>query len=350
LTILANRHVVEPYARFAGGNVDLVPVPSYRPGNATPTRALAMAWAGVAPAAAARDVPDGLDLVHYPVTVPIPRVRAPSVVTLFDVQHLVQPGFFPRSERLYRKLAYDRAARRADAVVCVSEHGRETAIERLGLDPARVEGISMGVDLTQFSPEPGERDDELRPAARYVMYPANLWPHKNHERLLEALARVSDRELSLVLTGQAYGRLDALMARAAELGVGDRVRHLGHVPFEALPALYRGAEAMVFPSLYEGFGSPPLEAMACGCPVASSPAASLREVCGDAALMFDPHDPDAIASAIDRLLSDASLRQGLRVAGLAHAPQWTWSRAADRHVALYRRLAGNSATPASDRR
>ena len=345
---------MEPYTRFTGGNVDLVPVPSYRPGDATPTRALAMAWAGVAPAAAARDVPNGLDLVHYPVTVPIPRVRAPSVVTLFDVQHLVQPGFFPRSERLYRKLAYDRAARRADAVICVSEHGRGTAIERLGLDPARVEGISMGVDLAQFSPEPGERDADLRAAAgapaRYVIYPANLWPHKNHERLLEALARVRDRELSLVLTGQAYGRLGGLMRRAAELGVGDRVRHLGHVPFEALPALYRGAEAMVFPSLYEGFGSPPLEAMACGCPVASSPAASLREVCGDAALMFDPLDPDAIASAIDRLLSDASLRRGLRAAGLAHAPQWTWSRAADRHVALYRRLAGNSATPVSDRR
>jgi glycosyltransferase involved in cell wall biosynthesis len=345
---------VGPYARFAGGSVEIVPVPSYRPGDGTPTRALAMAWAGVAPRAVARDVPDGFDVVHFPVTVPIPRVPAPSLVTLFDVQHLEQPQFFSRAERLYRGFAYDRAARRADMVLSVSEHGRAAAIERLGLDPARVETVPMGVDLTHFSPQPRDRDAALRGAAgappRYVLYPANLWPHKNHERLLEAFARVGDREVALVLTGQAYGRLAGLMSRAAELGIAERVRHLGHVPAEAVPALYRGAQGMVFPSLYEGFGSPPLEAMACGCPVAASTVASLREVCGEAALAFDPLDPDAIASAIDRLLSDASLRRGLRVAGLAHAPQWTWARAADRHVALYRRLAGYSATPASEPR
>jgi glycosyltransferase involved in cell wall biosynthesis len=107
---------------------------------------------------------------------------------------------------------------------------------------------------------------------------------------------------------------------------------------------------MVFPSLYEGFGSPPLEAMACGCPVASSHAASLGEVCGDAALALDPTDPDSIASAIDRLLSDNSLRQRLRAAGLARAPRWTWARAGHRHVALYRRLAGFSATSTSETR
>jgi glycosyltransferase involved in cell wall biosynthesis len=354
LTILANRHVEGPYAGLAGGNVDLVPVRSYRPGGGTATRSLAMAWAAVAPAAVARDVPEGFDLVHYPVTVPIPRVRAPSLVTLFDVQHLEQPQFFSRLERLYRVAAYDRAARRANAVVSVSEHGRAAAIERLGLDPQRIEMIPMGVDLEHFSPGPGERDDELRAAAgapgRYLIYPANLWPHKNHERLLEAFARLSDREVALVLTGQSYGRAEALMRRAAELGVAERVDHLGHVPYEALPALYRGAEAMVFPSLYEGFGAPPLEAMACGCPVASSHAASLREVCGDAALPFDPLDPDAIAAAIDLLLSDESLRRRLRAGGLAHAPRWTWARAAERHVALYRRLAGYSATPSSESR
>ena len=212
----------------------------------------------------------------------------------------------------------------------------------------------MGVDLSRFSPDPGDRDADLRAAAgappRYVIYPANLWPHKNHGRLLDAFARLADREVALVLTGQTYGRLGTLMRRAAELRVAERVRHLGHVPAETLPALYRGAQGMVFPSLYEGFGSPPLEAMACGCPVASSPAASLREVCGDAALTLDPTDPDAMASAIDRLLSDDSLRRRLRAAGLAHAPRWTWARAADRHVELYRRLADYTATPTSDTR
>jgi glycosyltransferase involved in cell wall biosynthesis len=351
VTVLANRHVTGPFAGYAGGNVELVHVGSYRPGDGTATRALAMAWAGLAPRAVARDVPRGFDVVHYPVTVPIPRVRAPSLLTLFDVQHLEQPEFVSRAERRYRAVAYDRAARRADLVVSVSEHGRAAAIERLGLDPARVEAVPMGVDLARFGPEPQERDAELRRAVgappRYVLYPANLWPHKNHARLLEGFARVRDRDVALVLTGQPYGRLGELMRHAAGSGIADRVHHLGHVPAAALPALYRGAAGMVFPSLYEGFGSPPLEAMACGCPVASSLVASLREVCGDAALGFDPLDPDAIAAGIDRLLCDESLRVRLRTAGLARAPQWTWERAAERHVALYRRLAASTATSAS---
>ena len=157
-----------------------------------------------------------------------------------------------------------------------------------------------------------------------------MWPHKNHGRLLDAFASVGDNDLWLVLTGQTYGHERLLAGRGRE-----RVRHLGHVPASDLAGLYRGAAAVVFPSLFEGFGLPPLEAMACAVPVAASGRGSLAEVCGDAALLFDPEDPDAMADAIRRVTSDETLRARLRAAGPARAARYTWAAAARRHVEAY---------------
>jgi glycosyltransferase involved in cell wall biosynthesis len=314
-------------------------VRSYRAGDGSATRALAMATARLAPRLVARDVPAGLDVVHYPLTVPIPDARVPRVVTLHDVQHRELPQFFSPLERAYRRWAYDHAARSADQVITVSEHGRRAAIEQLGLDPARVTAIHWGIDHARFKPGP-VADDEAALAPfdlppRFVFYPANLWPHKNHAKLLDGLARASDMELALVLCGQAYGWLDRLDEHAAGLGIGGRVHHLGFVGASAVPALLRRARAVVFPSLYEGFGGPPLEAMACGCPVACSMAASLAEVCGDAALAFDPHDPDSIAAAIDSITADEAVRGRLRAAGLERARRFTWENAARRHSEVF---------------
>ena len=132
-----------------------------------------------------------------------------------------------------------------------------------------------------------------------------------------------------MLTGQPYGREGILAGR-------ERVRHLGHVPAERLPAILRGAEAMVFPSLFEGFGLPPLEAMACGVPVAASDRGAVGEVAGDAALAFDPTDTEAIAAAIERVTSDEALRARLRERGLQRAARFTWAACADAHLAAYR--------------
>ncbi|MDX6648924.1 MAG: hypothetical protein QOJ97_875, partial [Solirubrobacteraceae bacterium] len=345
VVVLANRHVLEPYHELAAGPVALHHVRSYRPGDAPVTRLGAMTWAGLAPGLAARDVPAGLDVVHYPVTVPIPRFRGPTVLTLFDVQHLEMPEFFSRAERAYRRIAYDRAARRATVVVTSSAHARDRVADLVGVDSDRIEVVPFGIDHGRFGPGPVAGDDDVLAGldlpGRFVVYPANLWPHKNHERLVAALARTRDAELGLVLTGQAYGRLEALMETAGRHGVADRVRHLGFVPAAVQPALYRRARALVFPSLYEGFGSPPLEAMSCGCPVASSARASLAEVCGDAALTFDPEDVDAIAVAIDRVSGDEPLRDRLRRAGLQRAPGYTWEASARRHVEVYERAAGS---------
>jgi len=340
VTVLANRHVAAAYRGYEHGPVHLRHVRSYRAGDGSATRLLAMASAGVAPRLAARDVPRDFDVLHHPVTVPIPRLReTPTVTTVFDLQHHELPGFFSRAERLYRRWAYDGAARGADRVMTISDYSRERLIEIVGIEPERVTAIHLGIDHERFSPASTDADARLRERLglpeRYLVYPANLWPHKNHGRLIDALAKVPG-DLQLLLTGQDYGKLGELESHARTAGVAGRVRHLGYVDRDEMPALYRGATAMVFPSLYEGFGAPPVEAMACGCPVASSTRGSLAEVVADAALAFDPEDVEAMAAAIQRIAEDGPERDRLRVAGLANAARFTWEATARKHVELYR--------------
>lgn len=348
VTVLANRHVATAYRDAAGGPVELHEVRSYRAGDGTLTRMLAMAAAAAAPGRAARDVPAGLDVMHYPVTVPIPRTEAPTVVTLHDVQHHDLPGFFSRAETLYRRRAYDGAARSADVVVASSEFSRGRIADAVGIPRKRIEVAHLGIDPERFAPDGDDDAAALEPLGlpeAFVVYPANLWPHKNHERLLDALARMGPDGPLLVLTGQDYGRLDELLGRARRLGVQDRVRHLGHVPAALLPPLYRSARAMVFPSLYEGFGTPPLEAMACGLPVAVSDRGSLPEVTGGAAVLFDPESAEDIADAVEKVTSDHELRSRLRAEGRQRAAGFTWSAAARRHRDIYGRLAATSRHP-----
>jgi glycosyltransferase involved in cell wall biosynthesis len=341
VVVLANRHVMAEYGRFEGERVRLCHVSSYRPGDGDASRLLAMTAAALRPATAARAVPAGLDLVHYAVTVPIPATAAPRVVTLHDVQHHDLPRLFSRAERAYRRWAYDGAARAADVVVTASEYSRERIVARLGIQAERVEAVHFGIDHDRFGPDPDPSDSAALAGyglpERFAFYPANLWPHKNHERLLEALALLEDGDLGLALTGQPYGRLDGLMRRARELRVERRVHHLGHVPQRVLPALYRRAAALVFPSLYEGFGAPPLEAMACGCPVAASDRASIPEVCGTAALLFDPDSAESIAEALAGVTAGEEVRERLRGAGLARARAFTWRASATRHAQIYAR-------------
>jgi glycosyltransferase involved in cell wall biosynthesis len=345
VTVLANRHVAEAYAGFQRGPVAVAHVRSYRAGDSMPTRALAMATARLAPGLVARGVPRGLDVVHHAVTVPIPRFEGPTVTTIFDVQHLDRPEFFSRAERFHRRWAYEGAARRATLVTTGSDYSKQRLTESAGVDPDRIEVVPLGIDHGRFRPEAGDdagvlRELDLPP--RFLVYPANLWPHKNHGRLVDALAAAQDPELALVLTGQDYGRLEELMQRARRAGAEERVRHLGYVSRETLPALYRRAVAMVFPSLYEGFGSPPLEAMACGCVVAASSGGSLGEVCGPAALSFDPESVESITGAIDRIAGDAALRATLRGAGLQRSKQFDWAHAASRYTEIYVRAAATS--------
>ena len=332
VTVLANPLVARAYANFEQGPISLRELSWVRTGNGTIRRLAGIASAWLFARVLGRLTP-WIDVLHHPVTVPVPRLpRTPTVTTIHDLQHRDMPALFSPAERAYRRWAYDGAARRADLVVTPSEHARGRIIELLGVEPTRVRVIPHGIDHNRFTPEPGPGDADLRARLRlperFVFYPANLWPHKNHERLVKALAAISDRDLHLVLTGADYGRFRALEATARKAGVAERVHHLGYIAESDVPPLLRAAEALVFPSLYEGFGSPPLEAMACGCPVASSTRASLAEVVNGAALTFDPESVEAIAAAIERITGDTALRRQLRAAGLERARQYSWSVAA----------------------
>jgi glycosyltransferase involved in cell wall biosynthesis len=274
---------------------------------------------------AAVDTSDA-DVLHHPLTVPAPRASGPSVLTLHDLLHRELPSLFSRPERAFRRLAYERAARNATRVVTVSEHARRQIVERLGIDAQRVVTIHSGIDHGRFTPT-GPVESPL--PGRFVLYPANLWPHKNHERLIAALARVGG--VALVLTGAPSPRLGALQDAARREGV--ELRHLGYV--DDLAPLYRGASAVVFPSLAEGWGAPVVEAMACGCPVAASNAAAVVEAAGGAALHFAPRDVSAMADAIRRVIGDDDLREELRGRGLERAGRLTWAVAAERHTDVY---------------
>ena len=259
------------------------------------------------------------DVMHYPLTVPSPGSDAPTVVTLHDVQHRDLPEFFGPARRSFRRLAYDRAARSAAAVIVTSEFVRGRARDALDLDPSRIHVVPLAIDHTVFRPEIEEREP-------MILYPARGWPHKNHARLFQAYTALRETrpQLRLVLTGGGLERLEP---------VPEGVEILGEVSASQLASLYRRAACLVYPSLYEGFGIPPLEAMACGCPVAASNAGAIPEVCGDAAVLFDPMDVEAMAAAM--LEADAR-RDELSTLGLKRAAEFTWDETARRHEDVYR--------------
>jgi glycosyltransferase involved in cell wall biosynthesis len=307
------RVVVPPVARELG---DVV-AEEYGTARTIPQRLAAMLRAAARPGPLRRHFA-GCDAVHYPLTIALPTLDLPSAVTLHDVQHLDLPELFPRSERLFRAAFWHRSVRDARLVIVPSGFVRDRAATRLGLDPARIRVVHHGIDHARFRP-----GDE--PREPFLLYPAKRWPHKNHARLLEAFAllRRERPELRLVLTGSDPGQTPP--------GVEAR----GRVPLDELARLYRTASALVFPSRYEGFGQPPLEAMASGCPVACSNAASLPEVCGDAARLFDPDAPEEVAAAVRDVLDDP---EPWRARGLARAAEFTWERSARQHEAAYREL------------
>ena len=264
------------------------------------------------------------EVVYFPFTVPVPRPSRHQgfALMIFDVQHRDLPELFTLAERVFRWLTYDRPARRADAVITISEFTKARIVHHLGISPDRIHVAHLGAASEQFTPNLGPRGD-------FLFYPARAWPHKNHARLFAAFAllRQNHPGLRLVLTGGDLEKLGTLPA-----GVDWR----GHVSGPELAELYRSAAVVVFPSLYEGFGLPPLEAMASGCPVASSNAGSLPEICGDAAEMFDPTDPRAIADAVERALANAA---ALGRRGVVRAGEFSWERCGREHADVFRLVA-----------
>ena len=256
-----------------------------------------------------------------------------QVCTIHDLIPLDQPQWFSRRFASWYRWLLPRLAARARHLIAVSEFTKRRVVELLGVASEKVSVILHGVD-ERFFPQPEEDISIMRKllgiqSPAYLLYVGNLEPRKNLRRLLEAWAEAQRRvpdEVELVVAG-AKG--SSLVFNTVSLGnIPPRVQFTGYVPDEYLPALYSGAVALVYPSLYEGFGFPPLEAMACGVPVVTSGTTSLPEVVGNAAVLVDPEDVHSIAEGIAQIASSASMRDALRQRGFERMRKFTWDRTA----------------------
>jgi glycosyltransferase involved in cell wall biosynthesis len=273
-------------------------------------------------------------VLHEPHYVLPPLVTCRSVVTIHDCIHLRFPQYLPtRGALAYARAQMGAAARRSDSILTVSEASKRDILEFFNVRPEKITVIPNAID-ERFLNEPTEEAVRLV-AERYqlegefVLYVGNIKPHKNVERLVEAFhqARQSGlHTLRLVVIGDELSKNASLRRAVHRYNLHKHVRFLGFLPDETLSAVYRLASVFVFPSLYEGFGLPPLEAMACGTPVVTSNVSSLPEVTGDAALLVDPTSAEEIAAAITRVLTDPALRADLKARGLARARQFSWER------------------------
>jgi glycosyltransferase involved in cell wall biosynthesis len=268
--------------------------------------------------------------------------RARSVFTLHDTAYLRFPEHHLPRNRIYLRTMMPRFLRRADRIIAVSESTRRDALHFYPLDPEKIEVIPEGVEA-RFRPDI-EPDVVSRIRSRYALPDrfllsiGTIEPRKNLPTLVEAYAALGERhpEVGLVIAGGRGWLYERFFEQLRSLGLEDRVVLTGYVPEDDIPALLNAAEVFAFPSEFEGFGLPPLEAMACGIPVASSNAASLPEVVGDAGLLLPPRDVGAWVTALDRLLDDRQLQADLRARGLSRARLFGWDAAARRTLEVYR--------------
>lgn len=281
---------------------------------------------------------DRPDLLFVPAHV-IPLIHPPvSVVTVHDLGYLVFPETYTRLRRLELDLTTRWSVYAARQVIAISQSTKNDLVRYYGVAPERITVVHLGFS-SAFRPV----DDPTMIAAvrarygldaPYFLYVGTIQPRKNLIRLIEAFAHAGVPDALLALGGKRGWLSTPIERRVTELGLTHRVRFLGYLPDTDLPALFSGALAFVFPSLYEGFGIPLLEAMACGAPVLTSTTSALPEVAGDAALLVDPGDTAAIAAALQRLAADAALRAELRAKGLRRVAGFTWERCARETLAV----------------
>jgi glycosyltransferase involved in cell wall biosynthesis len=265
-------------------------------------------------------------LVHFQHSLPL-RCPRPAVLTVHDLSFERDPSVMGRRDRLVFRSVVPRSARRADRVLAVSELTKRDLVELYEIPERKIVVTPNGVD-PEFAPEGSSPNGEP-----YALFVGALQPRKQAEAAIEALALIGEQAPRLVLVGQDKGGRAAAEETARRLGVEIELR--GHVPQDELAALYRGAACLVFPSRYEGFGLPVLEAMASGTPVVATTAGALPEVAGDAAILVERDNPAALAGGIERALAD---HERLREAGLERARRFTWAETARRTLEVYRAL------------
>ena len=298
------------------------------------------------PAATRRDK---IDLLHVTYVAP-PVGSCPYGGPGHEISYARCPQFFSPRDRWMLSTLVPLTIRRAARVITVSHHARQEIVDYYGIAPERV-AVTYEAAAAQFAPvrDAGQlaalRSRYNLPGhGRYFLALGNLQPRKNIGRLVEAFADLSSQaelnDVHLVIAGKALWRESEIYAAVAQAQLTNRVHFIGYVADADLPTLYSGALAFVYPSLYEGFGLPPLEAMACGAPVICTNVASLPEVVGDAALLITPTDVDDLARALHALATDADLRARLTVQGAHRAAQFSWRRCAEETLAVYRAALG----------
>jgi glycosyltransferase involved in cell wall biosynthesis len=292
--------------------------------------------------AALREV-DGCDLVHYPLSFATPPAHSrPIVMTCMDLQHLELPDAFPVTDRVLRAVRWHRSLRMADRIVAPSEYTRASLAHHLRIAASRVDVIPLACDDRFFTS--GDRAAEEH--GDFLFYPASPLPAKNHARLARAFARVArgHPSLRLALTGPVGHDWGSVEAACRAAGIADRVDFLGHLSLDRMRERYASARALVFPTLFEGFGIPLVEAMASGCVVLAADVTSVPEVVGDAAILFDPTSTDEIADAIERCLALSDTERARMIArGHERAAAFRVDRMVDDTVESYRRLAAEAA-------
>ena len=273
-------------------------------------------------------------LLHEPHYVLPPATRCRTVVTIHDCIHLMFPQYLPgRLAHAYARMSMWSAVRKSDRILTVSEASKRDILKFFDIPPEKVAVIYNAIDERFLMPPDEQRTDAIRQRYQldhpFLLYIGNIKPHKNLERLIEAFGRVRANglsELRLIIIGDEISKYPPLRQAVHRHRLNKFVRFLGFQPYETLAVFYRLARAFVFPSIYEGFGLPPLEAMACGAPVVTSNVSSLPEIAGGAAILVDPYDPDSIADGIARAVTDEALRAQLVARGLARARDFSWEQ------------------------
>lgn len=292
----------------------------------------------------------GIELVHHMGGI-LPAWRpTPCVLTIHDLQPLVLPEHFAVPKRLFNRFSVPRSVRAADDIVTLTEYTKQDLVDRLGVDPDRIVVVPPGFGPGRDGPGSGPPPEPDEPGAgvrsRYGLgdrpfffLPAITYPHKNHLMLLEAFAALhrDHPEALLVLTSGEAQMADDITAAIERRGLTSNVKRLGRIPEHDIVALYREASALTFPSLYEGFGLPVLEAMAYGCPVLASDATALPEAAGGAGVLLPPLDPTAWTAAMGRVLTDRTFAAELSAAGSERIKAFDWHVSALTQIDVYRR-------------
>ncbi len=288
-----------------------------------------------------REKPDVFHAPHYVLPT---AVRCRSVVTIHDCIHLMFPQYLPnRAAYVFARAAMWSATRSSDRILTVSEASKRDILHFFNVPPEKISVVYNAID-ERFWVEPNA-EVVARVRERYqldhgfVLYAGTIKPHKNLVRLIEAFAELRTgafEELKLLIIGDEISKLPALRRAVHKHKLHKHVRFLGFLPDDTLAVLYRLAAVFVFPSLYEGFGLPPLEAMASGAPVVTSNVSSLPEITGDAAVLVDPYDVESIVDGVRRVLTDPGLAGDMRRKGLARARDFSWERSVSRTLEIYR--------------